>query len=96
MREDGMELGYVREIKDRGENVKEAKAGKAVSISIEGKCTLKRHVDEGDVMYVMVPEEHVKEFIYKYKDKLRSDELEALEEYVNLMRKLKNDIFWGR
>ncbi|ADG13008.1 translation initiation factor aIF-2 [Methanocaldococcus infernus ME] len=96
MREDGMLLGTVREIKDKGENVKEAKAGKAVSIAIEGKCTLKRHVDENDIMYVAVPEEHVRELYHKYRDRLRSDEVEALLEYMKLMQKLTNNIFWGR
>ncbi|WP_456472148.1 translation initiation factor IF-2 [Methanocaldococcus sp.] len=96
MREDGMILGTVREIKDRGENVKEAKAGKAVSIAIEGKCTLKRHVDENDIMYVAVPENHVRELYHKYRDRLREDEVEALLEYMELMKKLTNNIFWGR
>jgi translation initiation factor 5B len=96
MREDGMQLGYVREIKDRGENVKEAKAGKAVSISIDGRITLKRHVDEGDFMYVAVPESHVRELYHKYMDRLRNDEKEALIRYMELMQKLTNSIFWGR
>ncbi|XRO77276.1 translation initiation factor IF-2 [Methanocaldococcus sp. 10A] len=96
MREDGMQLGYVREIKDRGENVKEAKAGKAVSIAIEGRITLKRHVDEGDYMYVAVPESHVRELYHKYMDRLRNDEKEALFKYMELMQKLTNNIFWGR
>ncbi|ACX72654.1 translation initiation factor aIF-2 [Methanocaldococcus vulcanius M7] len=96
MREDGMLLGYVKEIKDKGENVKEAKAGKAVSISIDGKVVLKRHVDEGDYMYVAVPESHVRELYHKYMDKLRPDEKEALLTYMELMQKLTNNIFWGR
>ncbi|NPA63252.1 MAG: intein-containing translation initiation factor aIF-2 [Methanococci archaeon] len=96
MREDGMLLGYVKEIKDKGENVKEAKAGKAVSISIDGKVVLKRHVDEGDYMYVAVPESHVRELYHKYMDKLRPDEKEALLSYMELMQKLTNNIFWGR
>jgi len=96
MREDGMQLGHVREIKDRGENVKEAKAGKAVSIAIEGRITLKRHVDEGDYMYVAVPESHVRELYHKYMDRLRNDEKEALLRYMELMQKLTNNIFWGR
>ena len=96
MREDGMQLGYVREIKDRGENVKEAKAGKAVSIAIDGKIILKRHVDEGDCMYVAVPESHVRELYHKYMDRLRNDEKEALLRYMELMQKLTNNVFWGR
>ncbi|WP_423793055.1 translation initiation factor IF-2 [Methanocaldococcus indicus] len=96
MREDGMELGYVKEIKYRNENVKEAKEGQAVSISIDGRCTLKRHVDEGDIMYVKVPEEHVRKLYHEYRDKLREDEKEALLKYMELMRKLTGNIFWGR
>ncbi len=96
MREDGMELGYVKEIKYRGENVKEAKVGQEVSISIDGRCTLKRHVDERDYLYVKVPEEHVRKLYHEYINKLRPDEKEALLNYIELMKKITGNIFWGR
>jgi len=91
-RHDGSDVGEILQIQDRGEAVKEAKAGMQVAISLN-KPVVGRHIEEGDILYVKVPEAHVKVLMTKFKDVLSEGELEALNEYVELMR--KRFPFWG-
>ncbi len=97
MSEDGTKLGYVKEIKDsKGENIKEAKVGSEVPISIEGNVVLGKHVSEDDIIYVDIPESDAKLLYYKYLDELRGDEKEAFERFLEVKRKVENNMFWGR
>ncbi len=94
--EDGTKLGYVKEIKNsKQENIKEAKVGMQVPISIEGNIVLGKHVKENDIIYVDVPESDVRKLYHEYLNELRGDEKEALERYTDLKRKLENNMFWG-
>lgn len=94
--ERGKKIGHVREIKNREqENIKEATAGMQVSISIEGNIILGRHVKENDILYVDIPEHEVRKLVHEYRDRLREDEREALERFIELKRKLENNLFWG-
>ncbi len=96
MNETGTKLGYVREIKNtKQENIKEAKVGMQVPISIEGNTILGKHVKENDIIYVDVPENDVRKLYHEYLNELRGDEKEALERFVELKRKLENNMFWG-
>jgi len=92
VRRDGADVGEILQIQDRGEAVKEAKAGSQVAISLN-KPVVGRHINEGDVLYVKVPEAHVKVLLTKFKDMLSQGEVEALNEYVELMR--RKSPFWG-
>jgi translation initiation factor 5B len=89
---DGTDLGEVSQIQDRGENIPEAKSGMQVAISLE-KPVIGRHIDEKDVLYVKVPEPHVKLIKTKFQERLSIDEQQALDEYIKLMR--KKVPFWG-
>ena len=96
MSEDGKRIGYVKEIKNHEqENIKEAKVGMQVPISIEGNIVLGKHVKENDILYVDIPENEVRMLIHQYNDRLRGDEKEALERFIELKRKLENNMFWG-
>lgn len=96
MREDGKRIGYVKEIKNHEqENIKEAKVGMQVPISIEGNVVLGKHVKENDILYIDIPENEVRMLIHQYNDRLRGDEREALERFIELKRKLENNMFWG-
>jgi translation initiation factor 5B len=89
---DGTDLGEIAQIQDKGENIPEAKSGMQVAISLE-KPIVGRHIDEKDVLYVKVPEAHVKLIKAKFQEELSVDEQEALDEYIKLMqRKIP---FWG-
>lgn len=89
---DGTDLGDVSQIQDKGENIPEAKSGMQVAISLE-KPVVGRHIDEKDMLYVKVPEAHVKLIMTKFQERLSVDEQEILNEYIKLMR--KKVPFWG-
>jgi len=86
IREDGSEVGEVMQIQDKGEAVPEAKAGMEVAISLD-KAVVGRHIFEKDKLYVKVPESHAKALLTKFQEHLSSEDLSALNEFVELMRK---------
>ncbi len=84
VRRDGKEVGVIMQIQDKGKPIPVAKAGMAVAISIEGNVMVGRHVREGDVLYVDVPQEHAAKLMMQYKDYLSQDEVEVLREFLKL------------
>jgi len=90
--EEGREVGEIMQIQDRGEAIPEAEAGMQVAISID-KAVVGRHFDEGDTLHVRVPERDVKTLNSKFRDRLTPDEVEALEELIEMMR--KTNPFWA-
>jgi len=85
IKEDGSEVGEIMQIQDKGEVVPEAKAGLEVAISLD-KAIVGRHIFERDTLYVKVPESHAKALLTKFQDSLSSEDLDALNEFVELMR----------
>jgi len=92
VKEDGWDLGEIMQIQDRGEAVPEAKLGMQVAISLD-KPIVGRHIYEGDVLYVKMPEDHAKALLTKFQNRLSADELNALNELANLMR--SKSPFWA-
>jgi len=90
--EDGEEVGEIQQIQEKGKALPEAKQGMQVAISLD-KPIVGRHIFENDVLYVRVPEAHAKALLKDFMDRLSQDEQEALNEYVNLMR--KKTPFWA-
>jgi translation initiation factor 5B len=84
--EDGEEVGEIQQIQEKGKALSEAKQGMQVAISLD-KPMVGRHIFEKDVLYVKVPEPHAKAMLKEFMDRLSPDEQEALNEYVNLIRK---------
>jgi len=85
MREDGKVVGEIAQIQDKGQTILEAKAGMSVAVSMK-EPIIGRHIREGDTLYVVVPEEHVKLLKTTFQSKLTSDESHALEEFIKKMR----------
>ena len=83
---DGKEVGEIQQIQEKGKTLPEAGQGMQVAISID-KPMVGRHIFEKDVLYVKVPEHHAKMLLTTFMDRLTMEEQEALNEYVNLMRK---------
>jgi len=81
----GQDLGEILQLQDKGKAIPEAKAGMQVAISLE-KPIVGRHINEGDTLYVKVPEAHAKAMLSKFQTRLNAEEIEALNEFVNLMR----------
>jgi len=90
--EDGDDVGDVQQIQDKGKAISEADKGMQIAISMD-KPVVGRHVFEKDILFVKVPEPHAKLLLTTFADKLTTEEQEALNDYVEAMRK-KNP-FWA-
>ena len=92
IRLDGQRVGTVMQIQDQGESIEEATIGKEVAVSMK-EPTIGRQFDEGDILYVAVPEEDVQMLLTKYQTALSKDDLEVLKELIEVMRKISPS--WG-
>jgi translation initiation factor 5B len=92
MREDGSSMGKVESMQDKGENLKSASKGQKVAMAIK-EALFGRDFDEGETLYVNIPEKHYKILISELKPKLSEDELDILQEIEDIKR--KEDPSWG-
>jgi translation initiation factor 5B len=92
IREDGSRVGKVEGMQDKGENLKSVSRGKKVAMSIKD-AIFGKNFDEGDVLYVDIPENHYKILESELKSKLSEDEYETLHEIVDIKR--KGNPNWG-
>jgi translation initiation factor 5B len=84
-KEDGRNVGEILQIQDKGKAVSEANVGMQVAVSLS-KATVGRHIHEGETFYVRVPEAHAKVLLTKFQDRLTPEEIEALNEFIEIMR----------
>jgi translation initiation factor 5B len=82
----GEEIGELQQIQDKGKALSEAQRGMQVAISMD-KPIVGRHIFEKDVLYVKIPEQDAKALLTTFMDQLTTEEQEALNEYVDMMRK---------
>ncbi len=85
VKEDGRNIGEIMQIQDRGKAVSEADVGLQVAVSLN-KPVVGRHIHEGDVFYVRVPEAHAKILLTKFQGRLTPEEVAALNEFIEIMR----------
>ena len=85
VKEDGRNVGEIMQIQDRGKAVSEANFGLQVAISLS-KTIVGRHIHEGEVFYVRVPEAHAKVLLTKFQERLTPEEIGALNEFIEIMR----------
>jgi len=81
MRKDGRQVGKIKEIQRERESVAEAKMGDELAVSIEGGV-VGRNINEGDILYVDIPRDHVIVLKRDLKDVLSADELDVLGEII--------------
>lgn len=93
MKDDGKPVGDITEIQDKGQTIPEATSGMSVAISMK-EPIIGRHIREGDILYVRVPEDHAKLMLSTFQSRLSPDEAQALDESIQVMRKLTP--FWAR
>jgi translation initiation factor 5B len=86
-------VGTIKGIQEQGDDVDEARAGSRVSVAIDGP-TVGRQIDEGDELWIELPEKHAKILEQELSDDIPGDELEALRMYLDKQR--KRDPFWGK
>jgi translation initiation factor 5B len=84
--EDGEDVGEILQIQEKGKALSEAKQGMQVAVSLD-RPIVGRHIFENDILYVKVPEQHVKALQKNFLNLLTPEEQEALNEYANIMRK---------
>ncbi|WP_162224445.1 translation initiation factor IF-2 [Halorussus amylolyticus] len=86
-------VGQLKGIQEQGEDVDEARSGNRVSVAIDGP-TVGRQIEEGDELWIEIPEKHAKILEQELSDDIPGDELEALQLYLDRQR--KRDPFWGK
>jgi translation initiation factor 5B len=86
-------VGLLNSIQDQGEDVDEATAGDSVAVSIDGP-TVGRDFEEGDELWVDLPEKHAKILEQELKEDIPATELETLNMFLEKRRKA--DAFWGK
>lgn len=86
-------VGELSGIQEQGEDVSSARAGTRVSVAIDGP-TVGRQIDEGDELWIELPEKHAKILEQELSSEIPADELEALQSYLDKHR--RRDPFWGK
>ncbi len=92
MSEDNSSVGKVESMQNKGENLKSASKGQKVAMAIK-EAVFGRDFEEGDVLYVDIPEKHYKILETELMGKLTEDEVEILHEILDIKR--KEDPGWG-
>jgi translation initiation factor 5B len=86
-------VGQLKGLQDEGEDVDEARAGERLAASIDGP-TVGRDIEEGDELWVDLPEKHAKVLEQELREDIPMDEREALAMYLEKHR--NRDPFWGK
>ena len=86
-------VGVIASMEDKGETLPDIPRGQRVAMAIKD-AIVGKHFDEGDELYVDIPEKHYKFIEREFKDKLTEDEFETLSEFVDIKRKQDPD--WGK
>ena len=85
LKQDGVNIGPINEVQDKGENIQRAEQGMQVAIALR-KPTVGRHINENDVLYVNLNEEEITE-LKKRGGVLSPEEEEVLEQLAEIKRK---------
>lgn len=93
MGETGNRVGKVESMQDKGENKPSTSKGQQVAMAIKD-AVFGKDFEEGDVLYVDIPENHFKILESELKSKLSEDEIRILDEIIEIKR--NDDSLWGR
>ncbi|MFB6308300.1 MAG: translation initiation factor IF-2 [Haloarculaceae archaeon] len=86
-------VGQLKSIQDEGEDIDEVRNGERAAVSIDGP-TVGRQIEEGDELWVELPEKHAKILEQELLEEIPADEREALHQYLEKRR--DRDPFWGK
>ncbi len=87
MKQDGSPAGTIRSMQKEGQNISIAKEGDELAIAIDG-VMIGRHLKGDEILYVDVPEKHIKIFKTELYNVLSENARKTLEEIVKI-KKLK-------
>jgi len=90
---DGKKAKRVHQIQDKGQTLEKAGKDSEVAISIRG-IEIGRDIGKDEILFVNVPESHVRQIMAKFLDELTIDQKQALREYITLQRSLQHP-WWG-
>ena len=89
----GEYVGVIASMEDKGETLPDISRGQRVAMAIKD-AIVGKHFDEGDELYIDIPEKHYKVIEREFKEKLTEDEFETLYEFLEIKRKQDPD--WGK
>ncbi len=90
---DAKRIGRLKSLQDAGDDVDSARTGEQLAASIDGP-TVGRQIEEGDDLWVEIPEKHAKILEQELTEDISVDEREALSMYLENHR--NRDPFWGK
>ena len=93
IREDGKEVGVIKQIQSEGETVQEASYGMEVAVSID-KAVVGRNIREDMILYVDIPENDARLINRQFLKYLTPDAKDAFLEFLKIKRKIKGFV-WG-
>ena len=88
----GHPVGKIESMEDNGESLQSVTRGQKVAMAIDAVAG--KDFEEGDELYIDIPENHYKVLNREFKDKLTEDELRTLDEFLEIKR--NNDPDWGK
>ncbi len=89
----GKRVGRVHQLQDKGQSLEKAEKDSEVAISIRG-IEIGRDIGKDEILYVNVPESHVRQLMAKFLNELTSDQKDVLREFIKLMRATQHP-WWG-
>ncbi|MFX1339078.1 MAG: translation initiation factor IF-2 [Promethearchaeota archaeon] len=89
----GKKVGRVHQIQDKGQSLEKAEKDSEVAISIRG-IEIGRDIGKDEILYVNVPESHVRQLMAKFLNQLTTDQKDVLREFIKLMRATQHP-WWG-
>ena len=89
----GESVGVIASMEDKGETLPDISRGQRVAMAIDN-AIVGKDFDEGDELFIDIPEKHYKFIEREFKDKLTEDEFETLYEFLEIKRKQDPD--WGK
>ena len=88
----GEMVGVIASMEGKGETLPDISRGQRVAMAIKD-AVVGKDFDEGDELFIDIPEKHYKFIEREFKSKLTEDEFETLYEFLEIKRKQDPD--WG-
>ncbi|KZX17153.1 translation initiation factor IF-2 [Methanobrevibacter cuticularis] len=85
-------VGTIEGMQDKGDNLPSISKGQKIAMAIKD-AIVGKDFEEGDELYVDIPEKHYKILEREFKNKLTEDEFQTLNEIIEIKRKI--DPNWG-
>ena len=84
MNKHGEKVGTIKSIRTKDQSLSEAKKDDEVAIAIDG-AVANKNVSEGDILYTMVPREHINQ-LRESKNLLTKDEIDTIVEILKIIK----------